>query len=558
MIGSFPASSRRPETISAAENATLTSEKSGNRTAFPEGDSFAEQLNWHLAFGTRPGGGPDRPGKRWNNKEFAEAVLGSATDPESGSRVVRNWRAGRNRPQQLGSIERALFGDNDAYRHWRFALRTAYDGRPVLGGDNIIRLPAVPVRDARGAPAAAQATFPRYRQSIAVMRFRSLGGTENDTYFADGVVEDVVTDLSRFNNLFVIAPSTSFGFSSGLATVEDVSQQLGVRYIVEGATRRSAGRVRTSARLVDTATGGSLWAERFECAGDDLFAMQDEITTRIVSAVEPTVMATEIDRATRKSTDNLDAYDLYLRALPYRGLVTKDGLIERYKILRSAIAIDPGYARSLVNAANCYSVNRDQMIGIPWLQDDAERMRLIDAALEAGADDEEVLCVAAHARATLTGDFAASVGLLDRALEINPNHAEAWIRSSLFRMLLDDLDGAVAHANRAIVLSPRDRNITIAHMARGYAFLYQGKLEEAVVAAKRAAVEMPHQRRGYHLMIAALVELGRLEEASAAAAAYMREVPHFRISTWRKHPQIAADRRNELIVRNLRRVNMPD
>lgn len=416
-----------------------------------------------------------------------------------------------------------------------------------------------PAEDVR-APADGWQVFPdaaRYRNSVAVMRFASLGGAADETYFADGVVEDVVTALSRFRTLFVIGPSTSFNYATGKDSVRDVVRELGVRYVVDGSVRRVGSKVRTHARLVDSSTGGQLWAQRFDFDEADVFTIQDRITERIVTAIEPTVVAAEIARATRKTTGNLDAYDLFLRAMSFRGLLTRESLIEHHRLLSEAVALDPSYAPALAYAASCYSVNIDQALNVPWLTDRAAGIRLADAALAAGPDDPLVLCRAGHARAALTDDVVAAVGHMDRALELNPNYAEAWIRSSVFRVWLDQLETAIEHANRGIALSPRDRYMWLAYVSRGTAQLFLGQYEAAVVSARHALGEQQRPIWAYWILIPALMELGLRDEALAVTEAFRKRAPDFTVSKWRTRITFYHNRRFDLVEKWLKAVGVP-
>lgn len=430
----------------------------------------------------------------------------------------------------------------------------------ALPAADIANLPAI--KEAGPASVAdsghPMALAARHRHSIAVMRFASIGNNPDDVYFADGIVEEVVTALSRFRNLFVVGASTSFLFATGAHSVPEVVSELGVRYVVDGSVRRAGDRVRTTARLIDADTGGQLWADRFDDAVSDVFEVQDRITERIVTVIEPTVLATEIERATRKATENLDAYDLFLRAMSYRGRLTREALIEHHRLLSEAIKLDPTYAPALAYAASCYSINIDQNFDIPWLADRGAGVALADAALSAGPADPVALCRAGHARAALTEDFAGAVGFLDRALDINPNYAEAWIRSSVLRLGLDDLDIALDQSERAIALSPRDRYIYLAFLARATTMLFKGRFQESAEAARRAIGERPQAIWGYHILISALMELGQTTAALSAADAFMRQAPNFKISSWRPRISFWRNNRFDVVEQWLRRAGVPE
>lgn len=395
------------------------------------------------------------------------------------------------------------------------------------------------------------------RHSIAVMRFATYGSAAEDTYVADGVVEDVVTALSLFRNLFVIGPSTSLRYRTGVDDPAQVGRDLGVRYVVEGSFRRAGKRLRTSARLVEASTGAQLWAERFDLDGFDAFALQDRITQKIVIAIEPTVLATEIERATRKPTENLDAYDHFLRAMQYRGQRSREALVEHHRLLAGAIRLDPGYAPALAMASLCYAINVDHAHGIAWLYDRRAGLELAQAAFTAGSNDATALALAAHARASLTEDFAGNVGSVDRALSLNANFAEGWIRSSIFRVALDDLDTAVEHARTGISLSPRDRYLWLAHIALGTALLFQDRPEDAIVSARAALAEPERPQWGYRILIAAMMRLGQPDEARAVAREFITHAPHFRIGEWRARNSFTRSHRFDFVEKSLRSVGVP-
>jgi adenylate cyclase len=425
----------------------------------------------------------------------------------------------------------------------------------------VVQLDEAGVAGGTAEPAPAPGAGPGptgYRHPVAVMRFASAGSGQRDSYFADGIVEDVVTALSRFRSLFVIGASTSFRFRSGVHAVQDVGRELGVRYVADGSVRRAGGRIRTTARLCDAVSGEQLWAARFDDEVADIFALQDRITERIVTAIEPAVLAIEIARATTKSTSSLGAYDLFLQAMSYRGLLSRDALIEHHRLLSAAIALDRSYAPALAYAAGCYSANIDQALDIPWLADRDAGIDLADAALLAGPDDPVALCRAGHARAALTEDFLGTVGYLDRAVELNPSYAEAWIRSSVFRLALDELDTALAHAAQAISLSPHDQYAFLARLVQGTAFLFQGRFPEAIDAARRALAERPRPIWARRIMIAALMETGDPDSARAAAKALMAQEPGFRISSWRSRNSFTRNKRFDIVERSLRRVGIPE
>ena len=396
------------------------------------------------------------------------------------------------------------------------------------------------------------------RHSIAVMRFSDSGGTSEDGYVADGVVEDVITALSLFRNLFVVGPSTSMRYVSGADDPIRVGRELEVRYVVEGSFRRFGPQIRTSARLLDADTGAQLWSERFDLAEADIFERQDRITRRIVRAIEPTVLASEIERATRKPTERLDAYDFYLQAMQYRGTRLRDALIEHHRLLAHAVRLDPGYAPALAFTALCYAINVDHGHGIPWLNDRAAGLGLAQSSFAAGADDPVALTLAAHAHASLADDFASCLPQIDRAVMLNPNYAEGWIRSGVFRVALDELDAALTHTDRAIALSPRDRYAWMAHVVRATVLLFLGRYEEATEAARASLREPVRHPWAYRILVAALHQNGRGEAARTVAHDFMLQTPEFGLLSWRERNSFTRNPRYDIVESSLRAAGVPD
>src|SRR6266851_6564344 len=267
------------------------------------------------------------------------------------------------------------------------------------------------------------------KPSIAVLPFQNMSGDVEQEYFADGIVEDLITALSHVKWLFVIARNSSFVYKGKVADVKQVARELGVRYVLEGSVRRGGSRVRITGQLIEAATGSHIWADRFDGALADVFDLQDRVTANVVGAIEPKLRTAEIERAQRKPTDSLDAYDLYLRALPHFHALTVAGSDEALRLLRRAFELDPTYALAAAMAARCYAYRGAQGWAADPNGEADEAVRLAHAALDADSDDPEVLHMAGFTLAYVGGDNQSGSLLIGRSLSINPNSAQAWSAS---------------------------------------------------------------------------------------------------------------------------------
>ena len=254
-----------------------------------------------------------------------------------------------------------------------------------------------------------------------------MSGDPEQEYFADGMVEDIITALSRFKALFVIARNSSFTYKGRAVDVKQVGRELGVRYVLEGSVRKAANRVRITGQLVDTATGAHLWADRFDGGLGDIFDLQDQVTESVVGAIAPAVEKAEIERAKRKPTESLDAYALYLRGLAkFYQFASRQANDEALRLFNSAIELDPDFASAYGRAASCYAYAKAN----GWISDTANEIaevtRLAQRAVELGKDDAMALAASGWALAYVVRDLEVGAALIDRALVLNSNLAEAW------------------------------------------------------------------------------------------------------------------------------------
>ncbi len=354
------------------------------------------------------------------------------------------------------------------------------------------------------------------KPSIAVLPFQNMSGDPEQEYFADGMVEEIITALSRIRWLFVIARNSSFTYKGQAVDVKQVGRELGVRYVLEGSVRKGGNRVRITAQLIDAATGVHLWADRFDGSLDDVFELQDDVAAAVAGVIEPALQAAEVERARRKQPESLDAYDLYLRALPelYRSN-TVEGTGRALALLRRAIAIDPGYAAALAQAGLCFTWRR--IYG--WMEDEAsetaEGITLGRAAILAARDDATALAWGGMAVWNQDGDAEAAIRTLDRAVGINPNLAAAWGCSGLVHAYAGDSAVAIECCARAMRLSPVDPLKWVFFLGTGIAYFGERRLEVALVWLQRAREEAPTFPVILAFLASTLVHLGRLDEARA-------------------------------------------
>jgi len=367
--------------------------------------------------------------------------------------------------------------------------------------------------DGRDASLAAPLRTPA-NPSIAVLPFANLSGDPEQEYFADGMVEEIITALSRIRWLFVIARNSSFTYKGQAIDVKQVGRELGVRYVLEGSVRRGGNRVRISAQLIEAETGAHLWAERFDGSLDDVFDLQDKVASSVAGVIEPAVQAAETVRSASRRTSDLSAYDLYLRAY---AMYWAFQLRQALALLEEAITRDPDYGPALGLAAQCC---QHLAINFNAPDRDAIRPKGIDfgrRAVEVAGDDPSVLADAAMALAVLGEDLDAMIALVDRALALNPSFARGWYISGFLRLWTGQTDLAIEHGKLALRLSPR---APAGHDALliGTALFFGRRFEEAVPRLWVAIEATPVFPNPYRCLAACYAHMGLLDEARATIA----------------------------------------
>jgi len=353
------------------------------------------------------------------------------------------------------------------------------------------------------------------RLSIAVP-FRNMSGDPEQEYFVDGMVEEIITALSRIRSLFVIARNSSFTYKGQAVDVKRVGRELGVRYVLEGSARKGGNRVRITAQLIDAVTGTHLWADRFDGLIEDVFELQDKVASAVAGVIEPALQAAETTRSTSRPTNDLTAYDLYLRAYSMFWSSARQ-ISDALTLMEQAIARDPRYGPALAWAAICcFRLLQDGR------SEDRKADRLKGAAfarraLEVAGDDPGILTNAALTLAYFGEDIGAMIALVDRALALNPNFARGWQGSGTLRLWAGQPDTAIEHVEAAMRLSPRVR-VGASLLVIGCAHFVSRRFDEAVPKLLLTIQDDPSRPSPYRVLAACYAHMGRLDDAREIVA----------------------------------------
>ena len=373
-------------------------------------------------------------------------------------------------------------------------------------------------------PASAKALLPLPdKPSIAVLPFQNMTGDAEQDYFVDGVVEEIITAISRLPWLFVIARNSSFTYKGRAVDVKQVARELGVRYVLEGSVRKGGNKVRITGQLIDAASGAHIWADRFDGALDDIFELQDQVASGVVGAIEPKLRSAEIERAIRKPTENLGAYDLYLRALAQFWKWTPDGWSEAVDLLRRALDIDPPYATAAGLFAWCRAVEQTRRLVSAQERDEASRFARL--AVEKGNEDPDALWMGGWGMLMLAGEHAAGMSAMERSLALNPNSALASCFFGWAQSYRHQSQRAIEALERARRLSPLDPQPWVFYGGLAHAHFAAGRWGEAIEWADRALHAQPRMTAVVGVKAAACSHLGRAEEARAYVSRYLELRP---------------------------------
>lgn len=349
------------------------------------------------------------------------------------------------------------------------------------------------------------------KPSIAVLPFQNMSGDPEQDYFADGMVEEIITALSRIRWLFVIDRRSSFTYKGQAIDVKQIGRELGVHYVLEGSVRKAAGRVRITAQLIDAVAGAHLWADRFDGSLEDVFDLQDRVAISVAGVIEPTLEAHEISRSGRRPTHDLTAYDFYLRALPiFFAFPSRERLFNAFVPLEEAIKRDPHYGPALALAAVGHARLYD------WREaPEANRRKGLDRArqaVEVAGGDPDVLAQAAFALAFLGEDIGTQIALVDRALALNPSSARAWNLKGALSIWEGQPDLAIEQAERSLRLNPRG-HVGYRFWVLGIAYFFLRRFDEAAAKLLVAVQELPAWPWPYRGLASCYAHMGRLDEA---------------------------------------------
>jgi adenylate cyclase len=412
-----------------------------------------------------------------------------------------------------------------------------------------------PATPASPSPIAARVLALPDKPSIAVLPFQNMSGDPEQEYFADGMVEDIITALSRFKSLFVIARNSSFTYKGRAVDIKQVGRELGVRYVLEGSVRKAGNRVRITGQLIEATTGRHLWADKFDGALEDVFGLQDQITTSVVGLIAPTLERAEIERAKQKPTDRLDSYDFYLRGMALANRMRS--LPEAREFFKKAVERDPEYGAAYAMAA--WTLMMQQSIsGVPLSAElRSEGIRLAHVGSAVGSGDAFALARSGHVLTYLGHEYDRGASMVEQAVALNPNLAMAWHSMGWVSLMCGDGERSVESFDRMIRLSPLDPLRIGAWNGSAFALFHLRRYEEGRAAAMKS-IQFTANAHTLGALIVNLVGAGRITEAQEAVVQLVKLQPDFRAShVHQAFPVRSADDRNRM-ASALREAGLPD
>jgi TolB-like protein len=396
------------------------------------------------------------------------------------------------------------------------------------------------------------------KASIAVLPFTNLSSDPEQEYFADGMVEDIITGLSRSRSLFVIARSSTFTYKGKAVDIKLVGRELGVRYVLEGSVRKAGNRVRITGQLIDAETGTHLWADRFDSQLEDIFDLQDQVTISVIGAIFPQVERAEIERARRKPTESLQAYDYYLRALSVTYLFTREGNLEVLRLTKIASSIDPTFALAYAVGANSFSQRKAFGWRVDAAREIAEARQLAERAIQLDTDDPLVLAEAGQAYSYLLEEPEKGAAFLAKAVALNPNLAAARHWNGWTQVYLGNIDAAMEQFSTVLRLSPLNPRLFLTQTGLAYAHFFAGRYDESLFWATGAVQNRPNFLGAQRMVMASLAMSGRIEEARRSCAAVMQADPTVSISSIRNRTPLCRSEDVEKLGQAYRIAGVPE
>ncbi len=396
------------------------------------------------------------------------------------------------------------------------------------------------------------------KPSIAVLAFDNMSGDAEQEYFADGVTEDIITALSTVHSFFVVARNSSFMYKGRAVDIKTVGRELGVHYVLEGSVRKAGNRVRVTAQLIEAATANHVWADRYEGSSDDIFDLQDQITASVIGAIEPKILAAEVERIKHKRSAKPDAYDYTLRGLAQMNQLTPEDTAEARRLFLKAMEIDPGYARAYACASWCG--RRWVMLRGMVLEEDerVESVRLANLALKIDPTDPYILWQAGLTFALLESDLDRAIELIERSLSINSNSTRGWLASSMIHNAMGQPELAIEEAERAIRLSPLETAMWVAHGQLATAYMQLGDYQKAALWANRAVEKHADNLPAHHVLAASLANLGKTDEARDCIDRLLRIDGEMTLSRLRKIFPVSRYRNLEGMLDGLRKAGLAE
>jgi TolB-like protein/class 3 adenylate cyclase/tetratricopeptide (TPR) repeat protein len=457
----------------------------------------------------------------------------------------------------------------DAFRQVRDKTTYTFEDLGEKALKNIerpVRLYAIRPDGSSPAPAKPRTDVPLAlpdKPSIAVLPFQNMSGDPKQDYFADGMVEDIITALSRFKSLFVIARNSSFTYKGKSIDVKQVGRELGVRYVLEGSVRRVGEKVRITAQLIDVSTGTHLWADRFDGSLSDVFEMQDNVSASVVGAIAPRLDKVSFENVSKKRVDSWGAYDFYLRGMKLWWDAQTNGsantTLEALQMFRKAVLLDPAFGRACARVGGCLESLRD-IHGLPLSEDEhAEALSMAEQAVQSAGDDEVALTNVCYVVGFLGDDYERAAQLADRALTLNPNLSHAWNARGIMRVVLGEHEPALGDFAKAIRLNPVDNvAVPLSLFGLAAACLLLARYEDSESWSRKLIALVPNDIRGWYILVGSTSLAGKADDASDAIARFEKLFPYMRSSIMRRTYRVRRPSDMAVVERVIAALGLPD